>query len=180
MIIYYISAQSVTLLKLISCSHETDMDESSLQSNLLTDELFIEVHLGIPLIQATCFHSHQHHFFFLQSCPQTCYNHITQLLSCSCSHQGPLAGSTPEPSRRYTLSHPTITRTASAPSPSVQRRISSKSVSTPCLKNKGRKFNILLKKGEKQTSSLFHEKNNQISDLSQSCQITSLNVFTPV
>uniref|UniRef100_A0A665VFU7 Partitioning defective 3 homolog n=1 Tax=Echeneis naucrates TaxID=173247 RepID=A0A665VFU7_ECHNA len=61
---------------------------------------------------------------------------------------GPLAGSTPEPSRRYTgLSHTLITRTSSAPSPSLQRRISTNPSTSSYLKTKGRKLNIQLKKG---------------------------------
>ncbi|XP_059183110.1 partitioning defective 3 homolog [Centropristis striata] len=64
------------------------------------------------------------------------------------NHQGPLAGSTPEPSRRYaTLPHNMVSRTASAPSPSLQRRISTNPSSSSYLKNKGRRFNIQLKKG---------------------------------
>ncbi|XP_028289219.1 partitioning defective 3 homolog isoform X2 [Parambassis ranga] len=64
------------------------------------------------------------------------------------NHQGPLAGSTPEPSRRFaTLPHNMVTRTSSAPSPSLQRRISTNTSSTSYLKNKGRRFNIQLKKG---------------------------------
>ncbi|XP_022609742.1 partitioning defective 3 homolog [Seriola dumerili] len=64
------------------------------------------------------------------------------------NHQGPLAGSTPEPSRRYTmLSHTMVTRTASAPSPSLQRRISTNPSASSYLKNKGRRLNIQLKKG---------------------------------
>ncbi|XP_018553764.1 partitioning defective 3 homolog [Lates calcarifer] len=64
------------------------------------------------------------------------------------NHQGPLAGSTPEPSRRYTmLPHTLLSRTPSAPSPSLQRRISTNLSSSSYLKNKGRRFNIQLKKG---------------------------------
>uniref|UniRef100_UPI0037E96FBA partitioning defective 3 homolog n=1 Tax=Semicossyphus pulcher TaxID=241346 RepID=UPI0037E96FBA len=64
------------------------------------------------------------------------------------NHQGPIAGSTPEPSRRYTtLPHNMVTRTASAPSPSLQRRVSTNPANSSYLKNKGRKFNIQLKKG---------------------------------
>ncbi|XP_023182509.1 partitioning defective 3 homolog isoform X2 [Xiphophorus maculatus] len=67
-------------------------------------------------------------------------------------HQGPLAGSTPEPSRRYaTLPHAVphliISRTPSAPSPSLQRRISTTPSNSSYLKKKGRSFNIQLKKG---------------------------------
>uniref|UniRef100_A0A665VEL1 Partitioning defective 3 homolog n=1 Tax=Echeneis naucrates TaxID=173247 RepID=A0A665VEL1_ECHNA len=55
---------------------------------------------------------------------------------------------TPEPSRRYTgLSHTLITRTSSAPSPSLQRRISTNPSTSSYLKTKGRKLNIQLKKG---------------------------------
>ncbi|XP_060920141.1 partitioning defective 3 homolog isoform X2 [Labrus mixtus] len=64
------------------------------------------------------------------------------------NHQGPLAGSTPEPSRRYTtFPHTMVTRTASAPSPSLQRRVSTNPSNSSYLKNKGRRFNIELKKG---------------------------------
>ncbi|GLD55000.1 partitioning defective 3 homolog, partial [Lates japonicus] len=64
------------------------------------------------------------------------------------NHQGPLAGSTPEPSRRYTtLPHTLLSRTPSAPSPSLQRRISTNPSSSSYLKNKGRRFSIQLKKG---------------------------------
>ncbi|KAM4718376.1 partitioning defective 3 homolog isoform 2-T2 [Anableps anableps] len=67
-------------------------------------------------------------------------------------HQGPLGGSTPESSRRYAtlphgLTHPTISRTPSAPSPSLQRRISTTPSNSSYLKRKGRSFNIQLKKG---------------------------------
>ncbi|XP_068160046.1 partitioning defective 3 homolog [Antennarius striatus] len=74
-----------------------------------------------------------------RSRPQPGLNHI---------YQGSLSGSTPEPNRRYaTLPHSLVTRTSSAPSPSLQRRIStSQSIST-YQKNKGRRFNIQLKKG---------------------------------
>ncbi|XP_024910135.1 partitioning defective 3 homolog isoform X2 [Cynoglossus semilaevis] len=71
--------------------------------------------------------------------PQPGFNH---------NHQGPLSGSTPEPNRRYTtLSHSMVSRTASAPSPSLQRRISTNPSNSSYLKNKGRQFNIQLKKG---------------------------------
>ncbi|KAM7390781.1 hypothetical protein PAMA_008799 [Pampus argenteus] len=64
------------------------------------------------------------------------------------NHQGPLAGSTPEPSRRFPpLPHTLLTRTASAPSPSLQRRVSTNLSTSSFLKNKGRKFIIQLKKG---------------------------------
>ncbi|XP_041670517.1 partitioning defective 3 homolog [Cheilinus undulatus] len=64
------------------------------------------------------------------------------------NHQGPLAGSTPEPNRRFTmLPHTTITRTASAPSPSLQRRVSANPSNSSYVKSKGRRFNIQLKKG---------------------------------
>uniref|UniRef100_A0A674PN21 Par-3 family cell polarity regulator n=1 Tax=Takifugu rubripes TaxID=31033 RepID=A0A674PN21_TAKRU len=64
------------------------------------------------------------------------------------SSVGPLAGSTPEPNRRYaTLPHNLVSRTSSAPSPSLQRRISTNTSSSFYLKNKGRRFNVQLKKG---------------------------------
>lgn len=67
-----------------------------------------------------------------------------------CSHQGSLAGSTPEPNRRYaTLPHNLVSGTSSAPSPSLQRRISTNTSNSFYLKNKGRRFNVQLKKGEK-------------------------------
>ncbi|CAG5895558.1 unnamed protein product [Menidia menidia] len=63
-------------------------------------------------------------------------------------HQGPLAGSTPEPSRRHTtLPHALISRTCSAHSPSLQRRISSNLSNSSYPKKKGHRFNIQLKKG---------------------------------
>uniref|UniRef100_A0A8D0D9X3 Par-3 family cell polarity regulator n=1 Tax=Sander lucioperca TaxID=283035 RepID=A0A8D0D9X3_SANLU len=64
--------------------------------------------------------------------------------------QRPLAGSTPEPSRRYTmLPHTLVSTTSSAPStsPSLQRRVSTNPSTSSYLKNKGRRFNIQLKKG---------------------------------
>nr|XP_046227305.1 partitioning defective 3 homolog isoform X4 [Scatophagus argus] len=65
------------------------------------------------------------------------------------NHQGPLAGSTPESSRRYpTLPHNLVSRTSSAPSPSLQRRISTNPSTSTYLKNKGRRFNIQLEKGQ--------------------------------
>ncbi|XP_027129933.1 partitioning defective 3 homolog isoform X2 [Larimichthys crocea] len=74
-----------------------------------------------------------------RSGPQAGLNH---------NHQGPLAGSTPEPSRRYaTLPHTLVSRSSSAPSPSLQRRISTNPSTSSYLKNKGRRFNIQLKKG---------------------------------
>ncbi|XP_034561680.1 partitioning defective 3 homolog isoform X2 [Notolabrus celidotus] len=64
------------------------------------------------------------------------------------NHQGSLPGSTPEPSQRYTtLPHTMITRTSSAPSPSLQRRVSTNPSNSSYLTNKGRRFNIQLKKG---------------------------------
>ncbi|XP_029935160.1 partitioning defective 3 homolog isoform X2 [Myripristis murdjan] len=60
------------------------------------------------------------------------------------NHQGPLAGSTPEPNRRYaTLPH----RTSSAPSPSLQRRVSADPSTSSYFKKTGRRLNIQLKKG---------------------------------
>uniref|UniRef100_A0A096LQD7 Par-3 family cell polarity regulator n=1 Tax=Poecilia formosa TaxID=48698 RepID=A0A096LQD7_POEFO len=74
------------------------------------------------------------------------------LTLCLNTHQGPLAGSTPEPSRRFAtlphaVPHPIISRTPSAPSPSLQRRISTTPSNSSYLKKKGRSFNIQLKKG---------------------------------
>uniref|UniRef100_A0A673C5W7 PDZ domain-containing protein n=1 Tax=Sphaeramia orbicularis TaxID=375764 RepID=A0A673C5W7_9TELE len=64
------------------------------------------------------------------------------------SFQGPLAGSTPEPGRRYaTLPHNLVSRSSSAPSPTLQRRVSANPSTNLFLKNKGRRFNIQLKKG---------------------------------
>ncbi|KAK2858660.1 hypothetical protein Q5P01_003280 [Channa striata] len=64
------------------------------------------------------------------------------------NHQGPVARSTPEPSRRYaTLPHSLVSRTCSAPSPSLQRKISTNLPTSSYIKNKGRKFNIQLQKG---------------------------------
>lgn len=66
-----------------------------------------------------------------------------------CSQQGPLAGSTPELSRRYaTLPHTLVSRTSSAPSPTLQRRISTNPSTNSYLKNKGHRFNIQLRKGK--------------------------------
>ncbi|XP_053714846.1 partitioning defective 3 homolog isoform X3 [Synchiropus splendidus] len=74
-----------------------------------------------------------------RSGPQSGLNH---------NHQGPLAGSTPEPSRRYaTLPHNVISRASSLPSPSLQRRISTNQTHSSYVKHKGRRFNIQLKKG---------------------------------
>ncbi|KAM4606360.1 partitioning defective 3 homolog [Polymixia lowei] len=74
-----------------------------------------------------------------RSGPHTSLNH---------SHQGPLAGSTPEPSRRYaTLPHTQVSRTSSAPSPSLQRRVSADPSSGSYFKKTGRRLNIQLKKG---------------------------------
>uniref|UniRef100_A0A8C4DY07 Par-3 family cell polarity regulator n=1 Tax=Dicentrarchus labrax TaxID=13489 RepID=A0A8C4DY07_DICLA len=58
------------------------------------------------------------------------------------------SGPEPEPSRRYaTLPHNLVSRTSSAPSPSLQRRVSTNPSTSSYLKNKGRRFNIQLKKG---------------------------------
>lgn len=66
-----------------------------------------------------------------------------------CRHQGSLAGSTPEPNRRFsTPPHNLVSRTFSAPSPSLQRRISTNTPSIFYLKNRGHRFNVQLKKGE--------------------------------
>ncbi|KAM4534142.1 partitioning defective 3 homolog isoform 3-T3 [Odontesthes bonariensis] len=74
-----------------------------------------------------------------RSGPQSSLNH---------SHQGPLAGSTPEPSRRHTtVPHAFISRNSSAHSPSLQRRISTNPTNSSYLKKKGHRFNIQLKKG---------------------------------
>ncbi|KAK1885361.1 Partitioning defective 3 like, partial [Dissostichus eleginoides] len=63
-------------------------------------------------------------------------------------HPAPLAGSTPEMSRRCTtLPHTLVSRTSSAPSPSLQRRVSTNPSNSTYVKNKGRRFNIQLKKG---------------------------------
>lgn len=64
------------------------------------------------------------------------------------NHHGSLAESTPDSSRRFaTPPHILISRTPSAPSPSLQRRISTNAPRTIDLKNKGRRFNVQLKKG---------------------------------
>ncbi|CAK6952032.1 partitioning defective 3 homolog isoform X2 [Scomber scombrus] len=64
------------------------------------------------------------------------------------NHQPPLAGSTPELSRRYaTLPHNLVSRTSSAPSPSLQRRVSANNSTSSYRKKKGRKFSMQLKKG---------------------------------
>ncbi|KAK5877294.1 hypothetical protein CesoFtcFv8_024814 [Champsocephalus esox] len=63
-------------------------------------------------------------------------------------HPPPLAGSTPEMRRRCaTLPHTLVSRTSSAPSPSLQRRVSTNPSNSTYVKNKGRRFNIQLKKG---------------------------------
>lgn len=75
--------------------------------------------------------------------------HRIHMVNLFCSHQGFLAGSTPEPNRRYsTPPHNLVSRTSSALSPSLQRRISTNTSSSFYLKNKGRRFNVQLKKGE--------------------------------
>ncbi|XP_037311855.2 partitioning defective 3 homolog isoform X2 [Pungitius pungitius] len=64
-------------------------------------------------------------------------------------YQEPLAGSTPDQSRRYPTSpHHLVARTSSSTSPSLQRRISTNQTTSSYLKNKGRRFNIQLKKGQ--------------------------------
>ncbi|XP_056155039.1 partitioning defective 3 homolog [Lampris incognitus] len=65
------------------------------------------------------------------------------------NHQGPLARSTPEPSRRYTpLPQTPVSRTSSAPSPSLQRKISSNASTDSFYKRTGHRLNIQLKKGQ--------------------------------
>ncbi|XP_030612054.1 partitioning defective 3 homolog isoform X2 [Archocentrus centrarchus] len=56
-------------------------------------------------------------------------------------------GLTPRSGQQSGLSHNLVSRTASAPSPSLQRRISSNASDTSYLKSKGRRFNVQLKKG---------------------------------
>ncbi|XP_037550356.1 partitioning defective 3 homolog [Nematolebias whitei] len=64
------------------------------------------------------------------------------------NHQNPLAGSTPDQSRRYsTLPYNSLFTTSSALSPSLQRRVSTTPSSSTYLKKKGHSFNIKLKKG---------------------------------
>lgn len=76
-----------------------------------------------------------------RSGPQITFNHN--------SHSGPLAGSTPELGRRYaTLPHNLVSRTPSATSPSLQRRVSASTANSSYLKTKGRRFNVQLKKGK--------------------------------
>uniref|UniRef100_A0A665VEP0 Partitioning defective 3 homolog n=1 Tax=Echeneis naucrates TaxID=173247 RepID=A0A665VEP0_ECHNA len=63
---------------------------------------------------------------------------------------GPAPRRAPQPGLNHTytgLSHTLITRTSSAPSPSLQRRISTNPSTSSYLKTKGRKLNIQLKKG---------------------------------
>ncbi|XP_034078501.1 partitioning defective 3 homolog isoform X2 [Gymnodraco acuticeps] len=63
-------------------------------------------------------------------------------------HPASLAGSTPEMSRRCaTLPHTLVSRTSSVPSLSLQRRVSTNPSDSTYVKNKGRRFNIQLKKG---------------------------------
>ncbi|XP_072307285.1 partitioning defective 3 homolog [Eucyclogobius newberryi] len=65
------------------------------------------------------------------------------------NHPAPLSGSTPETIRRYaTLPHNMVSRTASAPSPTLQRRISTSAATNSYMKTKGRRFNVQLKKGQ--------------------------------
>ncbi|XP_037135846.1 partitioning defective 3 homolog isoform X1 [Syngnathus acus] len=64
------------------------------------------------------------------------------------SQQGSLAGSTPEPRRRYaTPAQSLVSITSSTSSPSLQRRISSTQSSSSYAKRNGRRFTIQLKKG---------------------------------
>ncbi|KAF7661632.1 hypothetical protein LDENG_00256140 [Lucifuga dentata] len=66
----------------------------------------------------------------------------------SLNHNHSLSGSTPEPNRRYaTLPHTLVSRTSSASSPSLQRRVSANPSSGSYFKKKGRRLNIQLKKG---------------------------------
>uniref|UniRef100_A0A3P8S7E9 Par-3 family cell polarity regulator n=1 Tax=Amphiprion percula TaxID=161767 RepID=A0A3P8S7E9_AMPPE len=72
----------------------------------------------------------------------------SSLVGGAMSRSGPQSRSTPEPSRRFaTLPHNMVSRTSSAPSPSLQRRISTNMSTSSYLKSKGRRFNIQLKKG---------------------------------
>uniref|UniRef100_A0A8C2WFJ7 Par-3 family cell polarity regulator n=1 Tax=Cyclopterus lumpus TaxID=8103 RepID=A0A8C2WFJ7_CYCLU len=60
----------------------------------------------------------------------------------------PRSGPQPGPNRRYaTLPHTLVARTSSVTSPSLQRRISTNLSASSYTKNKGRRFNIQLKKG---------------------------------
>uniref|UniRef100_G3NA98 Par-3 family cell polarity regulator n=1 Tax=Gasterosteus aculeatus aculeatus TaxID=481459 RepID=G3NA98_GASAC len=65
---------------------------------------------------------------------------------------GPTPGlnhNTPDQSRRYATSpHHLVARTSSSTSPSLQRRISTNQTTSSYSKNKGRRFNIQLKKGQ--------------------------------
>ncbi|XP_057681039.1 partitioning defective 3 homolog [Corythoichthys intestinalis] len=64
------------------------------------------------------------------------------------SQQGSLAGSTPEPRRRYgTPAQSLVSSTSSNSSPSLQRRISTTQSSSSYAKGKGRRLKIQLKKG---------------------------------
>nr|XP_057915313.1 partitioning defective 3 homolog isoform X2 [Doryrhamphus excisus] len=66
----------------------------------------------------------------------------------SSSQQGSLAGSTPEPRRRYaTLPPSLVSSTSSTSSPSLQRRISTTPSNSSYVKGRGRTFTIQLKKG---------------------------------
>ncbi|XP_051910666.1 partitioning defective 3 homolog isoform X2 [Hippocampus zosterae] len=65
-----------------------------------------------------------------------------------CSQRGSLAGSTPEPRRRYaTPAQSLISSTSSTSSTSLQRKISTTQSSSSYVKRKGRRFNVQLKKG---------------------------------
>ncbi|XP_033842159.2 partitioning defective 3 homolog [Periophthalmus magnuspinnatus] len=65
------------------------------------------------------------------------------------NHPAPLSGSTPETNRRYaTLPPNMVSRTPSAPSPTLQRRVSTSTASNSYMKTKGRRFNVQLKKGQ--------------------------------
>ncbi|XP_075870985.1 partitioning defective 3 homolog [Nelusetta ayraudi] len=64
------------------------------------------------------------------------------------TRHAPIAGSTPEPSRHYaTLPHNLVSRTSSAASPNLQRRISTNTPNSSYQKSNGRRFNVQLKKG---------------------------------
>lgn len=107
--------------------------------------------------------------------------HVTTLNPCLCSHHGSLAESTPDSSRRFaTPPHILISRTPSAPSPSLQRRISTNAPRTIDLKNKGRRFNVQLKKGKRVAKrGQCCRSENQENHVCNLCVLTSYGDMSP-
>lgn len=107
--------------------------------------------------------------------------HVTTLNPCLCSHHGSLAESTPDSSRRFaTPPHILISRTPSASSPSLQRRISTNAPRTIDLKNKGRRFNVQLKKGKRVAKrGQCCRSENQQNHVCNLCVLTSYGDMSP-